>query len=474
MARATRLVAATRRLLNTPDGETSDRVLIARFAQTRDQQAFTELVARHGPLVHGACRRLLSDAATADDVFQATFLVLAQEAGRTHWHASIGPWLHTIAVRLARKARSRRTGAPLDTTPAAPLVWAEVKGALDEELARLPAALGQPLVLCYLQGLTRDEAAGLLGVSLAKLKRNLHRGRNLLHARLSRRGITLAAAGWGIALTSPPLSAEMRDRVIHSVCAASQTCAPAPAIADLVAGYTRSRPGRWLLAPVVLAVGLGVTALAFALHPTDPPEHPPATQPADEKPDPDAAAQKEAPMDPLPEGAVMRFGSPRLIDASIAKSGAFSPDGKLFATSGPNSPICVWDADSGKLVRKHQNLGSVYDLRWSADGLVAVTSFAHDVFLMQSFREQKDLDFNDERLFWGIEVHDVRTNAMSTTELDPVHLSRSQSRLQSRLWASPIRAELAFEIEMAGLSSCGSRHVAPPLLASLYKGEAKF
>jgi hypothetical protein len=82
------------------------------------------------------------------------------------------------------------------------------------------------------------------------------------------------------------------------------------------------------------------------------------------------------------------------------------------------------------------------------------------------------VDFDDERLFRTIEVHDMRTDAMLPTELDPLQLPRSQSRPQSLLRPSHIGAKSAFEIEMACLSSCGgSGHVALPLLASPYKGE---
>ena len=139
MARAaTRLLAATRRLFGTAGAEVTDRTLLARFANDRDERAFAELVDRHGPMVHAAGRRLLNDSAAADDVFQATFLVLARKAGGD-WQASVGPWLHAVAVRLARKARSRRPEPSVDPIavrelslladdPAAPLAWAEVKG----------------------------------------------------------------------------------------------------------------------------------------------------------------------------------------------------------------------------------------------------------------------------------------------------------------------------------------------------------
>src|SRR5262245_10581681 len=265
MTRATRLVAVAHRLLESQDGDASDRVLLARFAHTRDERAFATLVERHGPLVLGASRRILNDASTADDVFQATFLVLARKASQGNWQPSIGPWLHAVAVRLARKARSRRTDTTLEiatakalpapsTDPTASLVWAEVKGALDEELSQLPTALSQPLVLCYLQGLTRDEAAGILGISLAELKRRLTRGRNLLRDQLSRRGLALAAAGWGIALMNPALSAEMRDRVMHLICHSTRSGTIPASLAELVASSPRTLMSRWVVASAVLTV----------------------------------------------------------------------------------------------------------------------------------------------------------------------------------------------------------------------------
>ncbi len=97
------------------------------------------------------------------------------------------------------------------------------------------------------------------------------------------------------------------------------------------------------------------------------------------------------PVDPLPAGAVARFGSPRLQDFSIARFATFSPDAKLLATSGPNSPICVWDTATGALVRTHPKwLAS--DLRWRPDGqLAALTPFGNNSFLMFAFGDAKDL-----------------------------------------------------------------------------------
>ena len=63
-----------------------DRELLERWVSHRDRSgelAFTALVARHGPMVLGVCRRILRDPAEADDAFQATFLVLARRPARS-------------------------------------------------------------------------------------------------------------------------------------------------------------------------------------------------------------------------------------------------------------------------------------------------------------------------------------------------------------------------------------------------------
>src|SRR5438309_1160259 len=66
--------------------------------------------------------------------------------------------------------------------------------ALDDELHKLPEKNRQPLLLCYLEGLTQEEAAEQLGWPRGTLKRRLERGRELLKNRLVRRGLSLGAA----------------------------------------------------------------------------------------------------------------------------------------------------------------------------------------------------------------------------------------------------------------------------------------
>src|SRR4029077_11735839 len=96
--------------------------------------------------------------------------------------------------------------------PEAKLVWEEVRQALDEELQHLPERLRSPLLLCYLSGLTRDEAAKQLGWSLGTLKRRLEEGRNALRIRLDRRGI--AAVGLALTVLAPEV---LQAAVSHSL-----------------------------------------------------------------------------------------------------------------------------------------------------------------------------------------------------------------------------------------------------------------
>jgi RNA polymerase sigma factor (sigma-70 family) len=197
----------------------ADRQLLDRFVTAREDSAFEALVRRHGPLVMGVCRRVLGDPHDADDAFQATFLALARHAGSAGRRAALGTWLYQVAYHTALRARKQsavrrqhedRPPPREQSDPLADVTGRELLSALDEELHRLPDRLRAPLVLCYLEGKARDEAAGELGWSLGTLKRRLEQGRSVLHARLSRRGIALGAllaAGVAGTAVGPTLAA---------------------------------------------------------------------------------------------------------------------------------------------------------------------------------------------------------------------------------------------------------------------------
>src|SRR5262245_21189086 len=88
-------------------GDLNDAELLRLFADRRDDAAFAALVRRHGPLVLGACRRLLRDRHDADYAFQATFMVLARKAGSIRRGAALAGWLYAVACRSAQEIRRK-------------------------------------------------------------------------------------------------------------------------------------------------------------------------------------------------------------------------------------------------------------------------------------------------------------------------------------------------------------------------------
>src|ERR1700736_4504217 len=85
----------------------SDEQLLADFLARRSDEAFAALLGRHGPMVLNVCRRILHDAYAAEDVFQATFLVLADRAAAIRRPEALAGFLHGVAFRLAVRARRR-------------------------------------------------------------------------------------------------------------------------------------------------------------------------------------------------------------------------------------------------------------------------------------------------------------------------------------------------------------------------------
>ena len=174
--------------------EITDADLLSQFIASRDEAAFAELVRRHGPAVYRTCRRL-TDPTSADDAFQATFLVLACRAERVRKAGSVGSWLIGVAGRVARQMR--RVGGKQETLtdcqdeiadcsaphPGSCLIIPELAAVLEDELTRLPDSLRAPLVLCLLQGRTQEQAATELGGSVRTLRRRLERAKVALLAR---------------------------------------------------------------------------------------------------------------------------------------------------------------------------------------------------------------------------------------------------------------------------------------------------
>jgi RNA polymerase sigma factor (sigma-70 family) len=221
----------------------SDRDLLARFLDANDEAAFTALVERHGPMVLGVCRRALRNHHDAEDACQATFLVLARKAASVRKQTSLSSWLHGVACRTSsnlRREQERRARRERGVEPPAPadVRWQEVQVLLDEELGQLPERYRSPLVLCYLDGKTRDEAAAQLGLRPGTLHGRLERGRELLRQRLTARGLTLGAALFATALSASAAHAALSPTLALSTTRAAVLLAAGNAVPEGVISGT--------------------------------------------------------------------------------------------------------------------------------------------------------------------------------------------------------------------------------------------
>ena len=187
----------------------NDADLLERFAARRDEAAFEVLVWRHGPMVHGLCRRLLRRAEDADDAFQATFLILVRKARSISKCASLGSWLYKVAYRVALEARAREAKHASMSSFDPELPDGETADEVDrrdlqrvvaEEVDRLPEKYRLPVLLCYLSGKTTEEAAQSLGCPRGTVLSRLAAARRRLHGRLLRRGVAPSAAAVATAL----------------------------------------------------------------------------------------------------------------------------------------------------------------------------------------------------------------------------------------------------------------------------------
>ena len=219
--------------------------LLRRFANRRDPVALEALVARHGPMVLGVCRRVLGNWHASEDAFQATFLVLARRAGTIRDPDQLGPWLHGVAHRVAvraradlarRNARERPGSEEVAMEPASTggpdNDRAELRAALDEEVRRLPEKFRDPIILCYLDGLTHDEAASRLRCPVGTVRSRLSTGRARLRDRLARRGVAVPSGVFAAVLTAEAASAAVSPVLLVS------TVRAATAFAGGMAGAT--------------------------------------------------------------------------------------------------------------------------------------------------------------------------------------------------------------------------------------------
>jgi RNA polymerase sigma factor (sigma-70 family) len=285
----------------------SDGQLLEQFLSRRDgesEAAFAALVAIHGPMVWDVCRGILADSHAAEDAFQATFLVLVRRAGSIRRRDAVGPWLHGVARRTAVRARAvaarRRLREAqeqaMTVTPDPDPARREQLEAMHEEVDRLAEKYRSPLVLCYFEGRTHAEAARLLRCPVGTVSVRLSRARDLLRARMTRRGVALPAIVVGATLGRAGTASAMPLGLADSTIKAAMQLAAGKAlkagafpasVAQLVGGEMRimiltklTWVAAGLLAAGSITVGIGLLAAERQLGPPGPAPVPAAVAPA--------------------------------------------------------------------------------------------------------------------------------------------------------------------------------------------------
>jgi RNA polymerase sigma factor (sigma-70 family) len=342
----------------------SEAQLLDRVAR-RDESAeaaFEAILARHGPAVLACCRRVLGESAAAEDAFQATFLVLFRRAGSIRIDESLAPWLLHVA-RLAalkarqgeirRRARERRVARPegMATEDGA----SDLRLVVRAEVDRLPGKYRDPVCLCYFEGRTHDDAAAALGWPVGTVRGRLSRAREMLRARLLRRGIGVTPAALGAALAAgrearAEVSQALREATLAATTRGAAVKAGVAALAASVARglavATAVKTAAIILAAVsLISAGAGLLVMAGRHDGPQQRQGPPSGE---------SSARARTPTvdrygDPLPKGAIARLGTTRFRHGGGFFRVFFAPDGKTLVTA--RDEVRVWDAATGRLLR---------------------------------------------------------------------------------------------------------------------------
>jgi RNA polymerase sigma factor (sigma-70 family) len=223
------------------EADRTDGQLLECFVNCRDAAAVAALVRRHGPMVWGVCRRVLRNHQDAEDAFQATFLVLVRRAAAISPREMVANWLYGVARQTALKARA--TGAkrqvrekqvnqgPEPEAQSEPDLWRDLQPLLDRELSRLPAKYRLAIVLCDLEGMSRKEAAGQLGIPEGTLSSRLTTARATLARRLARHGLALSGGALAAVLSQNAAAGGLPPSVATSAIKAATLVAAGQAAA---------------------------------------------------------------------------------------------------------------------------------------------------------------------------------------------------------------------------------------------------
>jgi RNA polymerase sigma factor (sigma-70 family) len=359
------------------------------------EAAFEAILTRHGPAVSACCRRVLGDSASAEDAFQATFLVLFCRAGSIRVQETVLPWLLHVARMAAiktkeadgrRLVRERSVARPDANAPDEE--DRDLQILVRAEVDCLPAKYRDPVRLCYFEGRTQDTAAAALGWPVGTVRGRLLRARDMLRKRLLRRGVGVTPVVAGAMLAA---SADARAEIPRTLREATMAITSRGAVTRAGILALAAAVGRALAVTASIktaAVGLAVLALlgttaAIAALVQRNENSTRKLEPLRGEPGVRAAAVDRY-GDPLPKGAIARLGTVRFRSQSEGARSFLTPDGKTLVAASAGGQARVWDMATGRLVRSI----SAHEAVLSPDGK---TLFAADPGVLRA------VDFFDGR-----------------------------------------------------------------------------
>jgi RNA polymerase sigma factor (sigma-70 family) len=195
----------------------TDQQLLRDYTGRRSEAAFAELVRRHVDFVYSAAVRMVRDPHLAEDVTQAVFVALAQNARQLADRPVLSGWLHRTAQNLAanavrstvrRRAREQEAAAMNELLAhESDAVWEHIAPHLDAALGELAEPDRDALLLRYFERKSAREMALTLGVSEDVAQKRVSRAVERLREFFAKRGVTIGAGGLVVLITANAVQA---------------------------------------------------------------------------------------------------------------------------------------------------------------------------------------------------------------------------------------------------------------------------
>jgi len=239
----------------------TDQEALRALAREQSEAAFEELFVRYRTMVYSACFRVSRDAAMAKDAAQGVFIALCRKASALPAGTNVGGWLHRAACMeslnrrraAARRSANEQRAMEMNTIEEESLedVWRKVGPEMDEALETLPEKLRDAVVLRYLEGKSREEAATELGCVVNTFDQRVSRGLEGLRSALRKKGV---------AVSSMALSTLLATRSVEAAPASGW-----PAAGKLLSGVGKGSAGALITKGTLIMLSIKKVAAVATL-----------------------------------------------------------------------------------------------------------------------------------------------------------------------------------------------------------------